>query len=142
MIRTIRLATGKVRRYALNRFKKPYVDRQMALRQGECNHCGKCCEILFRCPFLLTLEDGSSHCSVYEDRPGQCAAFPIDHRDLADVEFDCTYTFAESLDELVDIEPSSTVPSPQLEPVLVPERLNSTRALPVLLLQRLLNRTP
>lgn len=88
----IKQATGKVRRFALVHFQKNYVDRQMALRQGECNRCGNCCEILFRCPFLIK-EDGASVCSIYEDRPGQCAAFPINEKCLADVDFDCSFTF-------------------------------------------------
>jgi len=33
-------------------------------------------------------------CSIYENRPGQCAAFPINEDCLADVNFDCTYSFA------------------------------------------------
>ena len=74
-------------------------------RNGECNHCGNCCEILFKCPFLLTLEDDTSQCSIYDDRPGQCAAFPIDEKCLADVDFDCTYSFGEP--EIVEIEPVS-----------------------------------
>lgn len=144
MIRKFRLATGKMRRYALNRFRNEYVQAQIESRQGECNHCGNCCEILFRCPFLLTLEDGSSQCSIYEDRPGQCAAFPIDPRDLADVDFDCTYTFDAQEDDLVEIEtpaaPRST-DTPR-EPQDTPGRLPSARPLPLLLLKRLLNRTP
>ena len=93
-------ATGKVRRFLLLRFQKNYVDRQLVLRQGECNQCGNCCEILFRCPFLVKWEDGSSMCSIYEDRPGQCAAFPINKKCLAEVDFDCTYFFAPSASQV------------------------------------------
>ncbi|MEE2754897.1 MAG: hypothetical protein VX910_13005 [Candidatus Latescibacterota bacterium] len=106
MIKQFKLASGKFRRFLLIRLKKSYVDQQMTKRQGECNHCGNCCEILFKCPFLLTLDDGSSQCSIYDDRPGQCAAFPIDEKCLSDVDFDCTYTFGEAQEPLVEIEPS------------------------------------
>ncbi len=33
-------------------------------------------------------------CSIYENRPGQCGAFPIDEKCLSEVDFDCTYSFA------------------------------------------------
>lgn len=131
MIRHLR---GKIRRYTLNRFRRAYVEEQAMRRQGECSHCGNCCEILFRCPFLLTLEDGTSQCSIYEDRPGQCAAFPIDARDLADVD-DCTFTFAPSDVPLVDIEPTAP------EPIEASKRHNPKRTLPALLLHRILNKT-
>jgi hypothetical protein len=107
-----KLASGKIRRFWLIRLRKDYVDAQIANRQGECNHCGNCCEILFKCPFLITLEDASSQCSIYEDRPGQCAAFPIDVKDLSDVDFDCTYTFGNGEDSLVEIEPSPMTEAP------------------------------
>ena len=89
----LRQAAGKARRFLLVRFRKDYVGRQVLQRQGECNQCGNCCEILFRCPFLIKVEGGPSMCSIYEDRPGQCAAFPINRKCLAEVDFDCSYTF-------------------------------------------------
>lgn len=144
MRKKFRLVRGKIRRYATLRFRKGYVEAQVAERRGECNHCGNCCEILFRCPFLISLDDGSSQCSIYEDRPGQCAAFPIDARDLADVDFDCTYTFGdEGNDPLVDIEPvvHAALPGSTTEPDDAPGRFNPARALPILLLHRLLDRT-
>ena len=91
-----RQAAGKIRRFYLLRFKKAYVENQIANRQGECNQCGNCCEILFRCPFLIKVEDGISRCSIYENRPGQCAAFPISEKCLSDVDFDCSYSFKET----------------------------------------------
>lgn len=92
--RKARLVAGKIRRFLYVRLRKGYVARQAALRMGECNQCGNCCEILFKCPFLIKGENGVSVCSIYEDRPGQCSAFPIDENCLADVAFDCTYSFA------------------------------------------------
>ncbi len=143
VLKQIRLFRGKVRRYALSRFRPTYVDAQLQARRGECNHCGNCCEILFRCPFLLTQEDGSSHCSIYENRPGSCSAFPLDDRDLADVDFDCTYTF----DPEAEIIPIESPDTPETEdtstkPATVSERPSSTKPIPLLLLQRILNKTP
>jgi hypothetical protein len=80
-------------------------------RQGECNHCGNCCEILFKCPFLIRLDDETSQCSIYDDRPNQCDAFPIDEKCLSDVDFDCTYTFGDAEGPLVEIEPSPATES-------------------------------
>ena len=91
----LRQATGNVRRFLLVRFREGYVGRQVLQRQGECNQCGNCCEILFRCPFLIKVEGGPSICSIYEDRPGQCEAFPINEKCLAEVDFDCSYTFPD-----------------------------------------------
>jgi len=88
-----RQATGKVRRFLLLRFRKNYVEQQIENRQGDCNQCGNCCEILFKCPFLIKNETGDTLCSIYENRPKQCAAFPINEKCLSEVDFDCTYTF-------------------------------------------------
>ena len=103
-----RQAIGKIRRFLVLRFQKTYVEAQIEERQGECNQCGNCCEILYRCPFLVKIEDGSSLCSIYEDRPKQCAAFPIDDKCLSEVDFDCTYTFGKS-QEVVQIEPAPSL---------------------------------
>ena len=62
-------ARGKVRRFLTVHLRKAHLARQSVLRQGECNQCGNCCEILFRCPFLVKAEDGS-WCSIYDNRPG------------------------------------------------------------------------
>ncbi|MGA1196816.1 MAG: YkgJ family cysteine cluster protein [Candidatus Latescibacterota bacterium] len=103
--RVRRQTFGKIRRFFLLRFQENYVEKQMESRQGECNQCGNCCEILFRCPFLVKVEDGSSLCSIYENRPKQCAAFPIDEKCLSEVDFDCTYTF-DNTQKIVQIEPA------------------------------------
>lgn len=103
-----RQAAGKVRRFGLTRFREHYVAGQLARRVGECNNCGNCCEMLFKCPFLARMEDGTSCCTIYENRPKQCGAFPIDERDLAEVDFECSYSFArlpqESTEGLVLLE--------------------------------------
>ena len=106
-----RQAVGKFRRFAFVRFRKEYIQHQETLKLGECNQCGNCCEILFKCPFLIKQPDGFSVCSIYENRPGQCGAFPIDERCLADVSFECTYSFAK---ELVVADPLN-IPLLQIE---------------------------
>ena len=91
--RKLRQASGKGRRFLTTHFRKAYITQQAEIRLGECDQCGNCCEILFRCPFLVRQDDGTALCSIYDSRPGQCAAFPIDHKCLAEVDFECSYRF-------------------------------------------------
>ncbi|MGH9899276.1 MAG: YkgJ family cysteine cluster protein [Pyrinomonadaceae bacterium] len=65
------------------------------MRRGECNRCGACCEILFRCPFLKKHEDGSSACGIYQFRPNSCRLFPINRKDIDDVKGNCSYYFVD-----------------------------------------------
>ena len=95
----VKQAAGKARRFVQLRFRKQYVASQTTLRQGACRQCGKCCELLFRCPFMLRVEGGSSICSIYEGRPGQCAAFPISTKCLADVDYTCGFNFVSEPSE-------------------------------------------
>ncbi len=84
---------GKVRRAWLCLFRPDYVKRAVEQREGSCNQCGNCCRIAFSCPFLKVY---GSHalCRIYHiGRPTPCVAFPINREDLADVGFECTYTF-------------------------------------------------
>ena len=60
-------------------------------RQGQCNRCGACCKILFRCPFLVE-DEGAFTCSVYDHRPPSCRLFPMVPTDLGEVE-QCAITF-------------------------------------------------
>ena len=91
----VRQAQGKVRRFVSANFRKDEVIASLALRRGECNRCGACCEILFKCPFLKKHDDGTSTCGVYEDRPNQCRLFPIEKRDLEEVRGSCSFYFIE-----------------------------------------------
>ena len=91
-----RQAQGKVRRFVNSTFRKKEVIASLAQRRGDCNRCGACCEILFKCPFLQKHEDGSSTCGVYENRPEQCRLYPIEPRDLAEVRGTCSFYFIES----------------------------------------------
>ena len=90
-----RQAQGKVRRFVSINFRKGEVVEQLALRRGDCNRCGACCEILFKCPFLKKHGDGTTTCGIYEDRPNQCRLFPIERRDLEEVRGTCSYYFIE-----------------------------------------------
>jgi hypothetical protein len=90
-----RQAQGKLRRFVSANFRKDEVIASLALRQGECNRCGACCEILFKCPFLKKHRDGTTTCGIYEDRPNQCRLFPIEKRDLQDVRGTCSFYFIE-----------------------------------------------
>jgi hypothetical protein len=90
-----RQAQGKLRRFVSVNFRKEEVVAQLALRRGECNRCGACCEILFKCPFLKKHGDGTTSCGIYEDRPNQCRLFPIEKRDLEEVRGTCSFYFIE-----------------------------------------------
>ena len=90
-----RQAQGKLRRFVNVNFRKEEVVASLALRRGDCNRCGACCELLFKCPFLKKHPDGTTTCGIYEDRPGQCRLFPISRRDLEEVRGSCSYYFIE-----------------------------------------------
>ncbi len=71
------------------------VETLLAKRRGECNRCGACCKILFRCPFLGTDAEGQYTCRIYETRFAQCRLFPLHARDLLELGQECSYTFGE-----------------------------------------------
>lgn len=59
---------------------KPY-------QRGECNRCGLCCKIVFKCPFFF--EDGkTTACMVYTTKHAvpPCVSFPVDPQDLREVQ--------------------------------------------------------
>ncbi len=87
-------------------FDRAYVTRHEAWRQGECAHCGACCEILWRCPFLRTDKNTqSSYCSVHKSRPLPCRTFPIDPKTVELISVDrsadngCSYRFQQIIDQ-------------------------------------------
>jgi len=90
-----RQAQGKIRRFLNTNFRKQEMVAALALRRGECNRCGACCELLFKCPFLKKEADGSSLCGIYENRPNSCRLFPIEARDIREVRGTCSYYFIE-----------------------------------------------
>ncbi|MCL5284940.1 MAG: hypothetical protein M1313_04200 [Nitrospirae bacterium] len=84
---------GKARRAWLCLFRPGYVKQSTTQREGFCNQCGNCCRIAFSCPFLKIYKSHAL-CRIYHiGRPSPCVAFPINRDDLADVGFECTYTF-------------------------------------------------
>ncbi len=91
-----RQAQGKLRRFVSINFRKQEVVESLELRRGECNRCGACCEILFKCPFLKKHDDDTTTCGIYEDRPNQCRLFPIERRDLDEVRGSCSFYFIET----------------------------------------------
>lgn len=79
------LLRGVVRRFFLYTFNRPYVERSIARRKGECVRCGACCHLIAnKCGALDLRADGSS-CRLYKHyRMPNCRIFPIDERDIAD----------------------------------------------------------
>ena len=75
---------GKFRRFALTTVNEDYVEKMRQKRLGECLRCGLCCKLVFECPFLKNLPDGSSRCRIHGRKPDNCHHFPIDERDLRD----------------------------------------------------------
>jgi len=93
------LVWGKLRRTYLCFVRKDYVRQGHAHRHGECRRCGRCCLMLYRCPFYH-LEDGLPACRIHETKPRVCRIFPIDERDLRDRDtvannIPCGYFFNE-----------------------------------------------
>ncbi len=86
---------GKLRRLYLVYFRKEYVKRQLALRNGECHQCARCCSFVFTCPLLT----GQRLCRTYNKfRLEMCKRFPIDQRDIDEVArcgVTCGYRFDE-----------------------------------------------
>ena len=81
---------GQLRRLFLNYARTSYVEEQLMKRMGHCKQCGKCCELVYKCPFLTE----SRKCTVYhKGRPRQCTTFPLDSRDLQDIGGECGYFF-------------------------------------------------
>jgi Fe-S-cluster containining protein len=99
---------GKTRRFVQSSLLRQDPEPLLAKRRGECNRCGACCKILFRCPFLGTDADGQYTCRIYEKRFSQCRLFPLHAADLAELS-ECSYTFVEG-DEPVPAPPLQGAP--------------------------------
>lgn len=91
-LKTLQLR-GKARRFVQVTLLREDADAQLSKRQGECNRCGACCKILFRCPFLGTDQNGQYTCRIYGMRSAQCRLFPLHARDLRELTEPCSYTF-------------------------------------------------
>ncbi|MEE9229132.1 MAG: hypothetical protein V3U86_00340 [Acidobacteriota bacterium] len=88
-------AAGKARRFYKSTFTPRETARLVESRQGECNRCGRCCKILFHCPFLRE-ENESYSCRIYGHHFAACKLFPIEPRDLLELGGECTYSFVNS----------------------------------------------
>ena len=77
------LAWGKVRRLLLTNIFRRRAAGDLARRRGACTNCGACCQLLLRCPAFKPTPTGG-WCTIYNDRPGVCAVFPINEKDLRD----------------------------------------------------------
>ena len=102
---------GKVRRFVQSSVLHEDTEPLLARRHGECNRCGACCKILFRCPFLGTDAEGQYTCRIYSMRFAQCRLFPLRAQDLADLGEECSYSF-----ESEPLRPSpERVPEPAVD---------------------------
>ena len=97
-------ARGKVRRFLQAKVLREDTQPLLARRKGECNRCGACCKILFRCPFLGTDALGQYTCRIYDKRFAQCRLFPLHAEDLRELGEECSYTF--------EAEPALGEPAP------------------------------
>lgn len=87
-------AMRKARRLYFSIFHKEYVQESIKTRQGDCNRCGACCALVYRCPFLGKDSQDLPICRVYGTlQPQQCKNYPFDSIDN-EVE-DCTFKFED-----------------------------------------------
>lgn len=86
----------KARRFGLGTFRPEQVARAIAEnRGGECHRCGRCCELVYRCPFLGRDGRNLPCCRIYGDlRPSSCRNYPFDALD-SEVP-GCGFTFGET----------------------------------------------
>ena len=91
-LKTVQLR-GKLRRFVQSNALTQDTDTLLAKRKVDCDRCGACCKILFRCPFLSTDDEGQYTCRIYKMRFAQCRLFPLRATDVRELREDCTYTF-------------------------------------------------
>jgi Fe-S-cluster containining protein len=108
-LRTLQLR-GKARRFVQASLLRQDPEPLLAKRKGDCNRCGACCKILFKCPFLGTDADGQYTCRIYEKRFAQCRLYPLHAADLRELEGQCSYTF--------EAESSTGEPAPAAKPAI------------------------
>ena len=81
----LKLLRGVHRRLHLNWFRPDYIRASLLHRIGECQRCGACCQLGWRCHYLQKDAKGIPSCRIHTGRrPPNCHAFPIDQRDIAD----------------------------------------------------------
>ena len=91
----LRQLTGKFRRYYYSSIATSGIAARLALREGDCNRCGACCKILFRCPFLAEPHPGEYSCRIYGHHFGQCKLYPLTPADLKEIDGECSFTFKD-----------------------------------------------
>ena len=72
-------------------------------RTGECNNCGACCRLPFRCVFLKTSDNNKEYCSIYKVRPLNCRKFPRTQKEHELVESECGFHFEEAKAENINM---------------------------------------
>jgi Fe-S-cluster containining protein len=100
---------GKTRRFVQLSLLHQDTEATLAKRHGECNRCGACCKILFRCPFLGTDAEGQYTCRIYDKRFASCRIYPLHAGELREIEGECSYTF--------ETEPAQQEVAPLPQPV-------------------------
>lgn len=92
----------KLRRFYLGTFRRDYIQKSIQeTRTGECHRCGRCCELIYRCPFLGRDAQNLPYCRVYGDlRPANCRNYPFDAVD-SEVE-QCGFRFKSIPDRVTD----------------------------------------
>jgi hypothetical protein len=87
----------KTRRAFLGNFRSEYVQKSVQeTRKGDCNHCGLCCKLIYKCPFVGHDKAGLSYCRIYGIiRPASCRNYPFDVIDSEIAE--CSYSFKSKL---------------------------------------------
>lgn len=87
---------NKIKRFFICHFKREVLTSSLKRRRGECLQCGRCCKLVYKCPFLI-VGQSTMKCLIYNiGRPEQCRVFPLNTSDLADVNFRCGYFFDNS----------------------------------------------
>ena len=89
---------GKIRRAAI--CAVPGLPAKLQRKHGltgSCTCCGASCNLLIQCPHW---DEITRHCSIYDDRPLACRAFPITPADLRELALAgsktvCGYNFSE-----------------------------------------------
>jgi hypothetical protein len=109
---------GKTRRFIQSSVLRKDPAPLLAQRSGDCNRCGACCKILFRCPFLGTDAEGQYTCRIYEKRFAQCRLFPLHAGDLLELQGECSCTFEAEPSRPGPREPSRPVPAALAGPAL------------------------
>ena len=102
---------GKARRFVQASVLREDPAPLLEKRRGECNRCGACCKILFRCPFLGEDAEGQYTCRIYEKRFTQCRLYPLHTADLRELEGQCSYSF----EAVPSVPAPGELPEPALE---------------------------